>query len=373
MVAAAGDEKGSGHRGAERGSVLGPSVLGGDDFREALLMLASVRGVGPVAFREALARVDGVDAALAELSPQARREAHSRAQAIARNAHQAGATLLVQGEAAYPPALLDLEDAPPYLFSLGAASWLATPMISIVGTREATSYGERTARRFASELSDAGITVVSGLARGIDVAAHRGALDKTGATIAVLAGGADLPTPPRHRALHETIVARGLIVAERPCGTAPRPGSFPRRNRLIAALGAATVVVEAGVKSGARITADLAIALGRPVGAVPGDIESPVSVGTNILIRDGATPVTSIDDILMLAHLTAIAHSRREKLSTPAPKTLTDSPLDEFLWSRLRREPATLDMLVVETERSAREVLRALTTLEVAGLVRAEA
>lgn len=343
-----------------------------DEFRSALLTLANVRGVGPVAFREALVRADGVDAALAELSLQVRQEAQARARQAEREAQVAGATLLVQGESPYPPSLLDLEDAPPYIFTLGDLGWLATPMVAIVGTRDATGYGERTATRFAAQLADAGITVVSGLARGIDVAAHRGAMERTGATIGVVAGGADLPSPPRHRELHAAIVAQGMIMAEQPCGTTPRPGAFPRRNRLIAALGAATVVVEAGVRSGALITASMAIALGRPVGAVPGSIESEVSIGANALIRDGATPITCIEDILMLARFSGLSAAPRNA-SVPAPSTFAENPLGELLWTRLRREAATLDTLVVETERSPREILRALTALEVAGLVRAEA
>ena len=343
-----------------------------DEFRTALLTLACVRGVGPVAFREALARTDGVDGALSALSPQARRDARAWAQKLEQGGRQAGATLLIQGEPRYPPALLDLEDAPPYVFTLGDPGWLASPMVAMVGTRDATTYGERTALRFASELADAGITVVSGLARGIDAAAHRGAIGRTGATIAVVAGGANLPTPPRHRELHSAIVARGMILAEQPCGTTPRPGAFPRRNRLIAALGAATVVVEAGVRSGALLTASMAIAISRPVGAVPGGIESPVSVGTNALIRDGATPITCVDDILMLARFSGLTDTPRNPVPR-VPQTFTENPLGELLWSRLRREPATLDTLVVETASSPRDVLRALTALEVAGLVHAQA
>lgn len=341
-------------------------------MREELLTLACVRGMGPVAFRNALARVDGVDAALAELSPHVRRAAQATARALERDAQSAGATLVVQGEPAYPGAMLDLEDAPAYLFTLGDPSWLRAPLVAIVGTREATAYGERVATRLAQELSEAGVTVVSGLARGIDSAAHRGALSRTGATIAVVAGGVDLPTPPRHRELHAAVVARGLVLSEQPCGATPRPGTFPRRNRLIAALGAATVVVEAGIRSGARLTASLANDLGRPLGAVPGSIESPVSEGANALIRDGATPITGVADVLALAGLTGLI-SRKECVSTTTPASFQSNPLAEVLWNRLRREAATLDVLVTETALLPREVLRALTSLEVAGLVRVDA
>jgi len=328
--------------------------------------------MGPVAFRDALARTDGVDAALSGLSPEARRVAEAKARELEREAQSVGATLLVQGDSAYPAAMLDLEDAPAYLFTLGDPAWLTRPMVAIVGTRDATGYGERIAARLAQELAEAGVTVVSGLARGIDSAAHRGALARTGGTVAVVAGGVDLPTPPRHRELHAAIVARGLVLSEQPCGATPRAGAFPRRNRLIAALGAATVVVEAGIRSGARLTASLANDLGRPLGAVPGSIESPVSEGANALLRDGATPITGVADILALAGLTGVISSAWSAPTPPRP-SFQNNPLGEVLWHRLRHESATLDALVTEMALTPRDVLSALTSLEVAGLIRAEA
>ncbi len=341
--------------------------------RDAAFRLACVRGMGPVAYRSALAREGGVAAALEHLTRAQLTEATATADRLQHGAQAAGARLIIQGDAEYPAALLDLPDPPPYLFALGSAEATTAPTIAIVGTRSPTGYGERMARRFASDLAAEGISVVSGMARGIDAAAHEATLTAAGATIAVVAGGVDCAYPPRHRALHEAISAKGLVLAEAPCGSSPRPGSFPRRNRIIAALGAATIVVEAGVPSGALITAELASELGRSVGAVPGPADSPTSLGTNGLIRDGAAVITSIADILLAAGL----RSRRSKVAT------TQSPVDsavagqgalaQQVWQRLRREPASLDELVVEAGATPRDVMRALTSLEMAGLISADA
>ncbi|MFN8572673.1 MAG: DNA-processing protein DprA [Gemmatimonadaceae bacterium] len=344
----------------------------GDD-RVAAFHLACARGMGPVAFRTAVAREGGAGAALERLTQSQLKDALTAAERLQHAAKEAGARILMQGDAEYPAAVLDLPDAPPFLFALGDVRTLQAPMIAIVGTRRASSYGERMARRLAGELSAAGVIVVSGLARGIDAAAHEAALASGGSTIAVVAGGVDCAHPPRHRALHEAIAVKGLVLGESPCGTAPRPGSFPRRNRIIAALGAATVVVEAGVPSGARLTADLAIDLGRAVGAVPGPVDSPTSVGTNTLIRDGAAVITSVADILMAAGI-RVRPPVASVASTPAENGLAgQGALAQRVWQRLRREPASLDELVVDAGTAPREVMRALTSLEMAGLVVADA
>jgi DNA processing protein len=171
-------------------------------------------------------------------------------------------------------------------------------MVAIVGTREASAYGERTAGRFARAASRAGLTVVSGLARGVDAAAHRGAMEAGGATVAVLGTGVDVPYPAGHRSLHDEIQRQGLVISEVEPGTRAFPGCFPRRNRIIAALAKVTVVVEAGFKSGAINTATQALELGRVVAAVPGPIDDPRSAGANLLIRDGAQVLTAVEDLL---------------------------------------------------------------------------
>lgn len=335
------------------------------------LVLASARGIGPVAFRDLLASAGGVAEALAALPMGVRDDAEERAADARRRARAVGAELLVQGEPPYPRALLDLTDPPVVLHLLGSAELLARPIVAVVGTRDASTYGERTAARLARELVQRGVVVASGMARGVDAAAHRGALDAGGGTIAVVAGGVDCPHPPRHRALHAEIAARGLVLAEAGCGAPPGRGAFPRRNRIIAALAAATIVIEAGGRSGALLTANLALDLGRPVGAVPGPIDSPASTGTNALIRDGAAPITGVLDCLVLAQIEGRQLPKRE--IAPDVTRTNGGVLGEVLWRRLRRSPASLDALVLETQQTPREVLRTLTTLEVAGLVHVEA
>jgi DNA processing protein len=181
--------------------------------------------------------------------------------------------------------------------------------VAIVGTREASAYGERTAHRLAAAAVRAGLVVVSGLARGVDAAAHRGALEAGGRTIAVLGTGVDVPYPVGHRSLHLAIQAQGAVVSEVEPGTRAFRGCFPRRNRIIAALARVTVVVEAGFKSGAINTASQALDQGRLVAAVPGTIDDPRSAGSNLLIRDGALVVADVEDMLTIYGLSTSART----------------------------------------------------------------
>jgi DNA processing protein len=200
-----------------------------------------------------------------------------------------------------PACLRDLSRPPAGLWYLGSPKALESTserVVAIVGTRDASSYGERTAKRLATAAVKAGLTVISGLARGVDAAAHRAALEAGGTTIAVQGPGVDVPYPVGHRALHGEIAERGLVLAEPEPGTKAFEGCFPRRNRIIAALAKVTVVVEAGFKSGAINTASQALQLGRVVAAVPGPIDEPRSAGSNLLIRDGAHVLTGVDDML---------------------------------------------------------------------------
>jgi DNA processing protein len=201
----------------------------------------------------------------------------------------------------YPGALSDLTDAPAVLFSTSSAplgGGEPEPVVAIVGTRAASPYGLEVAHSLGRGLAAAGVTVVSGLALGIDAAAHRGCLDGGGHTVAVLACGVDLPYPRRHRRLYERIVERGSVVSELPPGQRPFRWSFPARNRIMAALADMVVLVEAADPSGTLITAEFARDLGRGVGAVPGRITARMAEGTNGLLRDGAIPVTSVSDVL---------------------------------------------------------------------------
>jgi len=221
-------------------------------------------------------------------------------------------TILVLTDPRYPPRLLDLTDPPLVLYCVGDPAWLIRPQIGIVGSRNATALGARTARELAAALAAAGWTITSGMAEGIDQAAHEGALGTAhddgrggvpgpaaGSTVAALGTGIDRIYPSRHRSLAGRIAAQGALLSEQPIGTAPLPANFPRRNRLIAALASGVLVVEANLRSGSLITARLAAELGREVMAVPGSVHSPLARGTNSLIRQGAKLVETAGDILV--------------------------------------------------------------------------
>ena len=206
---------------------------------------------------------------------------------------------LSRGDPAYPPLLRVLHDPPARLFLRGRRTdILGGPAVAIVGARSCSAYGAHVARALAREVAAAGVVVVSGLARGIDGEAHRGALAAGGPTVAVLGCGIDRDYPSAHRDLARRIAEAGLLVSEYPPGTEPAPWRFPARNRIIAGLALATVVVEARAKSGALSTADFALELGRDVFAVPGEITAALSAGTNDLIRQGAAPLLSAADVL---------------------------------------------------------------------------
>jgi DNA processing protein len=222
------------------------------------------------------------------------------AAAYLRELGRAGIRWIARGDPAFPLRLAAIHDPPPGLFVRGAASLdvLEQPSIALVGARACSDYGGHVARSFAETIAAAGVVVLSGLARGVDGWAHRGALDAGGLTVAVLGCGIDRDYPRAHAPLAGRICERGLIVSEYPPGVAPAPWRFPARNRLVAGLALATVVVEARARSGALITADLALEEGREVLAVPGEITSSLSEGTNALLRLGATPATSAVDVL---------------------------------------------------------------------------
>jgi len=263
------------------------------------------------------------------------------------------------GDATYPVRLHDLADPPPELWVIGDLSLLNLPVVAVVGTRRATLYGERVARELAGALARAGACVMSGMARGIDGIAHIAALDAGGATAAVLGTGVDLAYPTSHGALHRRIAQKGLLLSELPLGAHSHGGSFPRRNRLIAALAQLTIVVEAPVKSGALITSNIANDLGRSVGAVPGPIDAPQSEGSNLLFRDGAQPITGVEDALALIGL------------TPAPRAPNDlSDPDELrVWRSLAQGASDLDTLCHRSSLPVHRCLAAVTALELRGAI----
>src|SRR5829696_2529212 len=217
-------------------------------------------------------------------------DAYERADDLLARASKRGLDLTTEHDTHYPAALRDLRQPPSVLWRRGAWEMLQDPVVAIVGTRRSTAYGQRVTREIATALARAGASIVSGMALGIDAAAHTAALDAGGRTIAVLGTGADVAYPRAHVALHRDIGARGLVLSELPPGARSHKGSFPKRNRIIAALARLTIVVEAPFDSGALITASDALELGRDVAAVPGPIDSPQSQGTNLYIRDGAHP-----------------------------------------------------------------------------------
>ena len=260
----------------------------------------------------------------------------------------------------YPDSLNSLgDDRPPQLFVLGDASHLSQPTVAIVGTRDATPYGTRVTRTLASAFASAGVSVVSGMARGIDAVAHRAALDSGGRTVAVLGTGVDVPYPVGHRELHAGISERGCVISEYGSGVGAHRGTFPKRNRIIAALAPLTIVVEAGHKSGALITAGFAASLNRSVAAVPGPIDSPQSEGSNQLLRDGAHVIASVADALAL-------------LGLPAPgqrASIHLSENDARVWESLVSGPLLPDEIAAATNLATRDCLAAITSLELDGSV----
>ena len=268
-----------------------------------------------------------------------------------------------RGDARYPQALLEREGGPSSIYLIGDETILEMApqrLVAIVGTREATAYGVRVASALAGEFAKCGIGVVSGLARGIDAAAHRGALEAGGKTIAVMGTGADVPYPVGHRALHAEIAEKGLVLSENAPGSPAYQGCFPRRNRLIAALARVTIVVEAPYKSGAINTATQALEAGRVVAAVPGPIDSPKSAGANLLLRDGAQIVHSIDDALMLFGQTASGKPARCALGV----------LEAAVWDALEDGAAIVEVISDRSGLPLRSTLEGVARLELSGLVR---
>ena len=267
--------------------------------------------------------------------------------------------LIYPDDAGYPERLRELPDPPRMLWARGDLSLFDRPCVAIVGTRRATAYAERVAHELGRVLAGAGAAVVSGLARGVDACAHRGALDAGGATIAVLGTGLNVAYPKAHAALQARIAERGLLLSELAPDDAAHRGSFPERNRIIAALSMLTIVVEAGVKSGALITARHATDLGREVAAVPGPIDIPQAEGSNALLRDGAQVITSIADVLSLAKLVA-------------PIRLFELPVEgaeRRLWDALAQGPADLDTLCTRAALPAHQGMAAVSALEVRGMI----
>ena len=266
----------------------------------------------------------------------------------------------------FPERLNHLHHPPPLLFLRGDASLMDAPAVAVVGSRRASEYGRDMARGMGEGLARAGVAVVSGLALGIDGAAHRGALAARGATIAVLGSGPDRVHPPSHRRLFEGILKRGLVVSEFLPGEEPLPHHFPRRNRLIAALSEGVVVVEAARKSGALITVEHALEIGRDVFAVPGTVGRAQSEGVHALIRDGAGLVTSARDVLLEIGVAGASPEARSRNRTP-------SGLDarqRAVWDALEAEPGHIDILARRARLDVASAAAILAVMEVHGWVK---
>jgi len=276
----------------------------------------------------------------------------------------AGVEVLTWDDTAYPESLRSVDGAPPVLYVRGRIISQDEWAIAVVGTRRASSYGREVARVLGSELAQAGVTVVSGLALGIDTVAHRAALDAGGRTIAVLGSGVDQLYPPQNRGLAREIVQQGALVSEYALGARPDANNFPPRNRIISGLSRGVIIVEAGERSGALITARFAAEQGRELFAVPGSILSPGSVGCNALIQQGATPLLSVDDVLEQLNMNRIVDHAVVRQSVPP------DPAEAALLRHLSHEPMHVDELVRLTTMTTGQVSSLLALMELKGMVR---
>lgn len=352
--------------------------------RLALLQLARTEGVGPMGFAALLERHGSASAALKALRRDGRRVPERAALAAElATLDEMDATLLIRAGEGYPPPLAAIPDAPPAVTVRGDVALLQRQAVAIIGARNASGNGRAFARMLGRELAAAGLVIVSGLARGIDTAAHEGALAANGATVAVIATGVDVAYPPENHALMEQIAHTGAVVSERPLGADARAKDFPRRNRVIAGLSLGIVVVEAAPSSGSLITARFAADYGREVMAVPGSPLDPRHRGTNQLLRDGAHLVESAEDVrAVLAPLlraveppAARARSVRRRppeLARPEP-TRARAATGDSLVSRVERvlgpAPLAVDELIRECDAPAPDVQDALLELELAGRI----
>ena len=347
----------------------GPKARVVDDAREllnvALLPAATPRVVRELRRRGPLAEVMARPSELVGLLPESALrllgsgEARRRAEAELLEVRRRGLRIVGLDDADYPAALRATYDPPPILYVKGKLGPAAAPSVAIVGSRAATNHGRTLARSIAFDLAASGVEIVSGLARGIDAEAHRGALDASGRTIAVLGSALDRIYPREHAGLADAIAAGGgAVISEFPLGTGPERFHFPRRNRVIAGLGQAVLVVEAALKSGALSTARFALDEGREVLAVPGHPSEPLAEGTNGLLRDGACLVRSAADVAEALGLVMRV--------TPAEAACGDDILDS-----LRRDrPTSLEDLVSRCGRPVSELLSRLSLLEMSARVR---
>lgn len=348
----------------------------------ARIRLLRSPNIGPVSYRQLLARfgnaADALDALpdLASRGKAAYRPAPSdRIEREVAEIRKAGAKYLFHDQPDYPALLAELDSAPPIITCRGDLSLASQPCAAIVGARNASAAAVKLAREFAAALSEAGFTVVSGLARGIDGAAHEGAFPRT---VGVIASGIDIAYPPQHTELQERIASEGLLIAEQPPGTEPRGRHFPSRNRIIAGLASGTLVVEAAPKSGSLITARLAGEAGREVMAIPGSPLDTRSHGCNQLIRDGAVLVSTPEEVIELLHTFTGAPRSRFRVED-AGAGFDYAQLRQLEWGEVRVDrsaeianlltnaPISVDELIRQSGDSVNSVLMTLLEMELAG------
>jgi DNA processing protein len=349
------------------------------------LCLAMVQGVGPLAMQRLLAHfsspgavlaassgelqcVPGIGSTIAKRITQARAEINVDEQLAIAAEHNI--VILTPADARYPKLLKELPDPPAVLFVRGEFKEIDGLAVAIVGTRHASRYGLKQAESLAASLARAGFTVVSGMARGIDTAAHRGALAAGGRTIAVLASGVLAPYPPENAKLCDEIAAQGCVVSEAPPTMPPISGMFPQRNRIISGLTLGTIVVEASNRSGALITARHAGEQNRQVFAVPGQIDSALSAGPHRLIRDGAKLVTSIDDVLEELGPLATEARREDGTTVRAPLEVTLNEIETQVLQAVDSRGSLIDEVTATSGLPVQRVLATVSVLEMRGLVR---
>lgn len=349
-----------------------------NDYRKYWVGFNLVKGIGAVRLKSLL-DVFGDAQTAWEASPDELRTAGIHTNLVAglvqarsdisldrvwENIQKLGISVLTWQDPAYPQRLKEVSPSPPVLYLRGDLQPEDSWAIAIVGTRRVSAYGRQVADRIAARLAQEGITVVSGLARGIDGIAHKTALEQGGRTLAVLGSGVDRIYPPEHRNLAAQIMSQGAVISDYPPGTPPEASNFPPRNRIISGLTMATVVIEAGERSGALITAEFAAEQGREVFAVPGNILAPQSRGTNRLIQEGARVLLDPQEILEVMDLTRVSEQSAARMVLPTNAT------EARLFAVLSHEPLHVDEIRNQTQLSIEEVTANLALMELKGMVR---
>jgi DNA processing protein len=347
----------------------------------AWIGLSSIPGVGRVTFRKLIHQFGSPERALSATPDELGNSGGLSGKVIAEirsfpwreyaerefaKAAQAGVDIITADSPAYPDRLRHTPDPPLYLYVKGTLQPEDADAVAIVGTRKPTHYGTTATHRIAYELAASGLTIVSGMARGIDTQAHKGALAAKGRTIAVLGCGIDVAYPPENKGLMEVISRDGAVVTENAFGTQPEAGYFPGRNRIISGLSRGTVIIEATEDSGSLITAKYTLEQGRKLYAVPGNIDSPTSKGTNSLIKQGATLVENAADILRGLGFTRPGAQRAHELQ-PLPLL---TPEEESVFRSITNEPKHIDRIMTESHSSAGKLGGVLVTLELKGLAK---